>query len=130
VTKTVSIQQSIHSECPRPPSLDIMKRPAEGQVGRRVNLLSNHFRVSFAHIPDLFHYNMTISRSERDSPDPRYVTNKSICRKIMEKVKEFPELNVKNFSYDGDKSMFTMGRLTERQMEFKYYLTIFKKKTE
>ena len=95
-----------------------MKRPAEGQVGRRVNLLSNHFRVSFAHIPDLFHYNMTISRSERDSPDPRYVTNKSICRKIMEKVKEFPELNVKNFSYDGDKSMFTMGRLTERKMEF------------
>jgi eukaryotic translation initiation factor 2C len=36
----------------------------------------------------------------------------------MEKVKEFPELNVKNFAYDGDKSMFTMGRLTERKMEF------------
>ncbi|KAH9303923.1 hypothetical protein KI387_008327, partial [Taxus chinensis] len=85
-----------------------MTRPGGGRAGRVVKLLSNHFIVSFSNLQDAFHYNVTITSERGD------ITNKTLLRKIMDKVKEVygkTELDCKEFAYDGEKSMFTIGAL-------------------
>ncbi|GLJ29019.1 hypothetical protein SUGI_0572690 [Cryptomeria japonica] len=106
------IQQS--TEGPLAPRILPMKRPGKGQSGRPIKLLSNHFSVAFSNLQDSFHYNVTIS-SDRGP-----ITNKTLLRKIMDKVKEVygqTELNGKEFAYDGEKSMFTVGALPQNNIE-------------
>lgn len=103
---------------PETPRLAPMTRPGLGRSGRKVNLFCNHFRVGFKNLQDSFHYNVTIS-GERDGR-PRDVVSKAMCRKIMDKVKEVygdSELDGKNFAYDGEKSMFTIGPLSRNNIE-------------
>lgn len=103
------------SETPR---LSPMSRPGLGKSGRPVRLYCNHFRVGFKNLQDSFHYNVTIS-GERDGKE-RDVVSKAMCRKIMDKVKEVyghTELDGKNFAYDGEKSMFTIGPLSRNIIE-------------
>nr|AJA90771.1 Argonaute 4 [Ginkgo biloba] len=100
---------------PETPRLTPMRRPGLGRCGRPVQLLCNHFRVTFTNIQDSFHYNVTITAEGRPP-----VTNKVLCRKIMDKVKEIygqSELDNKEFAYDGEKSMFTIGPLTRNNVE-------------
>uniref|UniRef100_A0A0D6R7G7 Piwi domain-containing protein n=1 Tax=Araucaria cunninghamii TaxID=56994 RepID=A0A0D6R7G7_ARACU len=106
----------IPPQMPQPPQprLVPMKRPGKGRVGRPVKLLSNHFGVSFTNLQDSFHYNVTISS------DRGLITNKTLLRKIMDKMKDVygkTELDGKEFAYDGEKSMFTIGALSRNNIE-------------
>nr|AJA90755.1 Argonaute 4 [Cycas revoluta] len=96
---------------PEPPRLVEMKRPGLGTAGVPVRLLCNHFRVGFRNVQDAFQYNVTIScEGMSDS------AQKALCRRVMNKVKEVygkSELNGKDFAYDGEKSLYTIGPILD-----------------
>lgn len=52
--------------------------------------------------------------------DGTEVDGKGIGRKVLDKVKETyrVELENKEFAYDGEKSLFTVGQLPRKQLEF------------
>lgn len=56
--------------------------------------------------------------------DGRPVEGKGVGRKIMDKVQETyeSELNGKDFAYDGEKSLFTIGSLPRNKLEFEVVL--------
>ncbi|ONK70265.1 uncharacterized protein A4U43_C05F31950 [Asparagus officinalis] len=101
---------------PEPPKRHPMVRPGVGTDGRRLKLLSNHFAVKFsAHEAVFYHYSVTIK-----SDDKRAVEGKGIGRKVMDKLYQTysSELAGKNFAYDGEKSLFTVGALPHNNFEF------------
>lgn len=52
--------------------------------------------------------------------DGHPVVGKDIGRKVIDKVQETyaPSLERKNFVYDGEKSLFTVGPLPQRRYDF------------
>lgn len=51
--------------------------------------------------------------------DGRPVEAKGIGRKLIDKVYEtYDELKNKDFAYDGEKSLFTLGSLQENKLQF------------
>ncbi|MED6191835.1 Protein argonaute-4 [Stylosanthes scabra] len=92
-----------------------MVRRGLGTKGPKIQLQSNHFRVRVG-IKDGFFYHYSVAMSYEDG-NP--VEAKGIGRKVIDKVYEtYDELKSKNFAYDGEKSLFTLGSLKENKMEF------------
>ncbi|XP_057740608.1 protein argonaute 4A-like [Arachis stenosperma] len=92
-----------------------MVRRGVGTKGQKIQLLSNHFGVGVG-IKDSFFFHYSVAMSYEDG-NP--VEAKGIGRKVIDKVYEtYDELKNKNFAYDGEKSLFTLGSLKEKKMEF------------
>ncbi|CAL5356682.1 unnamed protein product [Camellia sinensis] len=93
-----------------------MARPGTGSKGQKISLLSNHFKVGITNATGhFFHYCVSIFYE-----DDRPLDGKGIGRKIIDKVHETyeSELGKKDFAYDGEKSLFTVGALPRNKMEF------------
>ncbi|KAI3926873.1 hypothetical protein MKX01_032788 [Papaver californicum] len=81
-----------------------MARNGTGSKGQKIQLLTNHFKVGFSNVEGYFyHYCVTLFYE-----DGRPVDGKGIGS----------ELAGKYFSYDGEKSLFTVGPLPSNKLEF------------
>ncbi|CAM6102407.1 unnamed protein product [Calypogeia fissa] len=88
-----------------------MKRPGLGQKGKAVELLCNHFSVTFNPKEPVSQYNVTIE------PEVKSGLNRKVMAALHTTYGgEF--LKGKRFAYDGEKSLFVVGSLTLRQSEF------------
>ncbi|KAK1273917.1 Protein argonaute 16 [Acorus gramineus] len=97
-----------------------MARPGIGCEGRRISLLSNHFRVRFgAQDGYFYHYSVAIKSDEKQA-----VEGKGIGRNVIDRLYQTykSELSEKQFAYDGEKSLFTVGPLPQNYMEFQVIL--------
>ncbi|XP_027346753.1 protein argonaute 4-like isoform X2 [Abrus precatorius] len=86
----------------------------------KIQLLTNHFKVNVTNNDGhFFHYSVAFSYE-----DGRPVEGKGVGRKIMDRVVEtyHSELNDKDFAYDGEKSLFTIGSLPRNKLEFEVVL--------
>ncbi|KAK8963945.1 Protein argonaute 4A [Platanthera guangdongensis] len=93
-----------------------MRRESIGTRGERINLITNHFKVSTPKSGDFYHYNVTMTY-EDDKP----VVGKGIGRRVIQTMQENygkKELAGKAIAYDGDKSLFTIGPLPEEKNNF------------
>ncbi|XP_028797109.1 protein argonaute 4 [Neltuma alba] len=87
-----------------------------GSRGSKLPLLTNHFKVNVKNNDGyFFHYSVSFSYE-----DGRPVEGKGVGRKIIDRVQETydSELAGKNFAYDGEKSLFTVGPLPRNKLEF------------
>ncbi|PKA50645.1 Protein argonaute 16 [Apostasia shenzhenica] len=93
----------------------VMVRAGFGGEGQCIELISNHFTVSFKAEDHFFYqYNITVKYD-----DNHVVEVKSLRRKVMDKIFEThsSELGGKAFVYDGDKSLFTTGTLPKENLD-------------
>ncbi|XP_071932116.1 protein argonaute 4A-like [Coffea arabica] len=93
-----------------------MNRLGLASRGQKLRLLTNHFNVKVARNEDYFyHYSVSISYE-----DGHPVDAKGVGRRILDKVHETyaSELAGKDFAYDGEKSLFTIGSLPRNKLEF------------
>ncbi|KAJ0978057.1 hypothetical protein J5N97_013531 [Dioscorea zingiberensis] len=94
-----------------------MARP-QGQTrkGQPISLLTNHFRVSVRNVDDYFYHYSVSLKYEDDRP----VDGKGIGRRVIDKLHQTydTELGNKDFAYDGEKSLFTIGSLPNINNEF------------
>ncbi|CAL5394005.1 unnamed protein product [Camellia sinensis] len=98
------------------PERSIISRRGFGSAGRRISLLTNHFKVSVKSPNEIFYqYSVSIS-----SEDKRVVENKGMGRKIIDKLYQTysSELAGKKFAYDGEKTLYTVGPLPQNISEF------------
>ncbi|CAI0452238.1 unnamed protein product [Linum tenue] len=81
-----------------------MARRGMGSKGQKIQLLTNHFKVNVALLYE----------------DGRPVEAKGVGRKVLDKVQQTysSELSGKEFAYDGEKSLFTIGQLPLNKHEF------------
>ncbi|KAF7831507.1 protein argonaute 4-like [Senna tora] len=87
-----------------------------GSKGSKIPILTNHFKVNVGnHDGHFFHYSVSFSYE-----DGRPVEGKGVGRKIIDRVQETyaSELAGKDFAYDGEKSLFTVGPLPRNKLEF------------
>ncbi|XP_048137588.1 protein argonaute 16-like [Rhodamnia argentea] len=93
-----------------------MGRGGKGNDGRRINLLTNHFKVS-VNVPDAVFYQYSVSIA---SEDKRAVEGKGIGRKLIDKLYQTysSELAGKKFAYDGENTLYTVGPLPQNKLEF------------
>ncbi|CAI9106107.1 OLC1v1005175C1 [Oldenlandia corymbosa var. corymbosa] len=100
-----------------------MARRGLGSKGQRIQLLTNHFKVSVKNTEgQFFHYSVALFYE-----DGRPVDAKGIGRRILDRVHETykSELDDKEFAYDGEKSLFTLGPLPRNKLEFTVVLEDF-----
>ncbi|KAL5719439.1 hypothetical protein ACHQM5_012217 [Ranunculus cassubicifolius] len=93
-----------------------MARPGVGRRGQSVQLLTNHFKVSYGGVDgDFYQYSVSLSYE-----DDRPVEGKGVGRKVLDKLQQFydTELGGKDFAYDGEKTLFTVGPLPGNKLEF------------
>lgn len=93
-----------------------MARPSFGREGKHIRLQSNHFAVKLNGIDAVFYqYSVSIK-----SEDDKVVDGKGIGRKVMDKLLQTygSELAGKEFAYDGEKCLFTVGPLPQNNFEF------------
>ncbi|XP_038705645.1 protein argonaute 16-like [Tripterygium wilfordii] len=102
------------------PKHAIISRRGFGTSGRRVPLLTNHFKVSL-NLPDPVFYQYSVSISTENN---RPVEGRGIGRKLIDRVYQTysPELAGKRFAYDGEKTLFTVGPLPQNKLEFNVVL--------
>ncbi|GFY94277.1 argonaute family protein [Actinidia rufa] len=87
-----------------------------GSKGQKIPLLTNHFKVNVTNVDGhFFHYSVSVSYE-----DGRPVDGKGVGRKVIDRVHETydTELAGKDFAYDGEKSLFTVGPLPRNKLEF------------
>ncbi|RZB42487.1 Protein argonaute 4 isoform C [Glycine soja] len=95
-------------------------RSGLGSKGNKIQLLTNHFKVNVAkNDGHFFHYSVAFTYE-----DGRPVEGKGVGRKIIDRVQEtyHSDLNGKDFAYDGEKSLFTVGSLPQNKLEFEVVL--------
>ncbi|XP_077248856.1 protein argonaute 4A-like [Tasmannia lanceolata] len=93
-----------------------MARPSLGRKGNALPLLTNHFRVTPTKGDSyFFHYNVSLFYE-----DGKPIDGKGIGRRVIDKVHQTydTELDRKDFAYDGEKSLFTIGALPQNNFEF------------
>ncbi|XP_056691060.1 protein argonaute 4-like [Spinacia oleracea] len=97
-----------------------MSRPGHGTKGQKIRLCTNHFDVKIANTDGyFFHYSVALYYE-----DGKPVEMKGVGRKVMDKVKETysAEIGGKEFAYDGEKTLFTVGSLPRNKLEFSIVL--------
>ncbi|KAJ6921252.1 hypothetical protein NC652_015228 [Populus alba x Populus x berolinensis] len=105
------------------PKRSPIARRGVGSRGQKIQLLSNHFKVSISNTGGhFFHYCVSLSYE-----DGRPIDAKGIGRRLIDKVHETygSDLAGKDFAYDGEKSLFTIGALPRNKMEFTVLLDSF-----
>ncbi|XP_019434369.1 PREDICTED: protein argonaute 4A-like [Lupinus angustifolius] len=111
-----------------PPPEPIKKKPSRvpiarrgtGSKGTKLQLLTNHFKVNVNNNDGhFFQYSVSLAYE-----DGRPVEGKGVGRKVLDKVHETyaSELNGKDFAYDGEKTLFTVGSLARNKLEFQVVL--------
>lgn len=93
-----------------------MARRGLASRGNKVPILTNHFKVNVTNVDGhFFHYSVALFYE-----DGRPVEGKGIGRKVLDRVHETydTELAGKDFAYDGEKSLFTVGALPRNKLEF------------
>ncbi|XP_047325590.1 protein argonaute 4A [Impatiens glandulifera] len=93
-----------------------MARRALATRGQKIQLLTNHYKVDVANVDGhFFHYCVSLAYE-----DGRPVEGKGVGRKVIDRVRETyaTELDGKDFAYDGEKSLFTVGSLPRNKLEF------------
>ncbi|XP_073272774.1 protein argonaute 4-like [Primulina huaijiensis] len=93
-----------------------MARRGMGSRGNKVPVLTNHFQVKVNSSDGyFFHYSVALFYE-----DGRPVEGKGIGRKVLDRVQETydSELAGKQFAYDGEKTLFTVGPLPRNKLEF------------
>ncbi|KAJ6989099.1 protein argonaute 4A-like [Populus alba x Populus x berolinensis] len=93
-----------------------MARRGYGAKGQRIQLLTNHFKVTVPKSNDHFYqYSVALFYEDGHPTDGR-----GIGRKVMDKVQETydTELEGKQLAYDGEKTLFTIGSLPHNKLEF------------
>ncbi|OIT06071.1 PREDICTED: protein argonaute 4-like [Nicotiana attenuata] len=93
-----------------------MARHGLGSKGQKIPILTNHFKVNVSNVDGhFFHYSVALFYE-----DGRPVEGKGIGRKVLDRVHETydTELAGKDFAYDGEKSLFTIGSLPRNKLEF------------
>lgn len=93
-----------------------MARRGVGNKGQKIQILTNHFKVNVTNVDGhFFHYSVALFYE-----DGRPVDGKGVGRKVLDRVHETydTELAGKEFAYDGEKSLFTIGALPRNKMEF------------
>ncbi|XP_010657243.1 protein argonaute 16 [Vitis vinifera] len=111
-----SIPPNVKPEQVGPPKRSVISRRGVGTAGRRISLLTNHFKVSM-NISDAMFYQYSVSIT---SEDKRVVDGKGIGRKVIDRLylTYSSELAGKKFAYDGEKSLYTVGPLPQNNFEF------------
>ncbi|VAH11823.1 unnamed protein product [Triticum turgidum subsp. durum] len=103
---------------PAKPRRHIMARPPNGlgKKGQPIQLLANHYKVSVKPSEEFFNHYYVNLKYEDDTP----VDSKGIGRKVLDKLQHtyHSELANKDFAYDGEKSLFTIGALPQINNEF------------
>ncbi|KAI9079531.1 hypothetical protein K1719_038503 [Acacia pycnantha] len=98
------------------PSRVPIARRGLGSKGSKLQLLTNHFKVDVNNKDGhFFHYSVALFYE-----DGRPVEGKGVGRKVLDRVQETysSELAGKDFAYDGEKSLFTVGALPRNKLEF------------
>ncbi|KAJ0083479.1 hypothetical protein Patl1_30201 [Pistacia atlantica] len=93
-----------------------ISRRGLGSKGQKITLLTNHFKVNVTKVDGhFFHYSVSLSYE-----DGRPVDGKGIGRRVIDRVQQTydNELAGKDFAYDGEKSLFTVGPLPRNKLEF------------
>eukprot|EP00262_Sarcandra_glabra_P005111 TRINITY_DN16421_c0_g1_i1.p1 TRINITY_DN16421_c0_g1~~TRINITY_DN16421_c0_g1_i1.p1 ORF type:complete len:914 (+),score=151.93 TRINITY_DN16421_c0_g1_i1:78-2819(+) len=93
-----------------------MARPGAARKGMTTQLYTNHFKVNVTNVDGFFfHYSVALFYE-----DGRPVDGKGIGRKVIDRVHQTynTELAGKDFAYDGEKSLFTVGALPQNNLEF------------
>ncbi|OMO91448.1 Argonaute/Dicer protein, PAZ [Corchorus olitorius] len=93
-----------------------MARRGLGSKGQKVSVLTNHFKVNVGNVDGHFyHYSVSLSYE-----DGRPVDGKGVGRKVIDRLHETysSELDGKDFAYDGEKSLFTIGALPDNKHQF------------
>ncbi|XP_076937309.1 protein argonaute 4A-like [Bidens hawaiensis] len=93
-----------------------MARHMTGTKGRRIELVSNHFNVKLNKTTDHFYQYSVALFYEDGNP----VEAKGIGRRVLDAVYTFhnAEMGSKEFAYDGERTLFTVGPLPGTQLEF------------
>ncbi|KAM0919337.1 hypothetical protein ACQ4PT_008258 [Festuca glaucescens] len=101
---------------PTKPKRLLMVRPGLGKKGQPIQLLANHYKVSVKSSEEFFHHYNVIMKYEDDT----LVDGKGVGRKVIDKLQHTyrAELLDKDFAYDGEKSLFTIGALPQVNNEF------------
>ncbi|CAL9129110.1 unnamed protein product, partial [Musa textilis] len=102
-----------------PPTRFPMARPAFGTEGRPVQLLTNHFNVKFTKQDTVF-YHYSVNITSHDKSDENSAHSKGLGRKVLDRLYHTykSEFEGKEFAYDGEKSLFTVGPLPQNNFEF------------
>lgn len=105
---------------PEPVKKKVMRVPIArrglANKGQKIQLLTNHFKVGVNNVDGhFFHYSVSLAYE-----DGRPVDGKGVGRKVIDRVQETydTELAGKDFAYDGEKSLFTVGPLPRNKLEF------------
>ncbi|XP_078152182.1 protein argonaute 4A-like isoform X2 [Carex rostrata] len=108
-------QMKGHGQPSKPKRIPIA-RPGIANRGQRINLVANHFRVNVKSTDDHFYHYSVLLKYEDDRP----VDGKGVGRKVIDKMKQTygSELANKEFAYDGEKTLFTLGSLPHVKNEF------------
>uniref|UniRef100_A0A1D1YYN5 Protein argonaute 4A n=1 Tax=Anthurium amnicola TaxID=1678845 RepID=A0A1D1YYN5_9ARAE len=98
------------------PKRTLMARPGISKRGQTIPLLTNHFRVDIRNVDGYFYHYSVVLKYE----DERPVDGKGIGRKVIDRLHQTydTELGGKDFAYDGEKSLFTIGSLPQVKNEF------------
>ncbi|XP_010520483.1 PREDICTED: protein argonaute 4-like [Tarenaya hassleriana] len=97
-----------------------MARRGLGTKGQKISLLTNHFKVNYTNSNGhFFHYSVALMYE-----DGHPVEAKGVGRKVLEKVQETyqSDLGFKDFAYDGEKTLFTIGALPRNKLDFSVVL--------
>ncbi|KAF5458289.1 hypothetical protein F2P56_022326 [Juglans regia] len=113
-------QPNLKPERVATPKYSIISRRGVGTNGRRIPLLTNHFKVS-VDFQDAVFYQYSVSITSEDN---RAVEGKGIGRKLIGRLYQTysSELAGKRFAYDGEKSLYTVGPLPQNKFEFQVVL--------
>ncbi|XAR56686.1 hypothetical protein NMG60_11037260 [Bertholletia excelsa] len=91
-------------------------RRGVGSKGQKIAIVANHFKVNVSNVDGhFFHYSVSVSYE-----DGRPVEGKGVGRRVIDRVHETydTELAGKDFAYDGENSLLTVGPLPRNKLEF------------
>ncbi|KNA23540.1 hypothetical protein SOVF_023980 [Spinacia oleracea] len=93
-----------------------MARNGLASKGTKIQLLTNHFQVKMPN-SDGYFYQYSVKMAYEDGTA---VEAKGIGRRVVDKLHETyeSELGGKQFAYDGEKTLFTLGGLPRNKLEF------------
>ncbi|CAA7049468.1 unnamed protein product [Microthlaspi erraticum] len=111
---------SIKPEEPSHRDYDITTRRGVGTTGSRIELCTNHFKVSVRH-QDVVFYQYTVSITTEDG---EVVEGKGIGRKLIDQLYKTyaSDLEGKRLAYDGEKTLYTVGPLPQKDFDFQVIL--------
>ncbi|CAL4964194.1 unnamed protein product [Urochloa decumbens] len=101
---------------PSKPKRSLIQRKGFGKKGQPIRLVTNHFKVSLKNTEEFFYHYYVNLKYEDNTPVDRKGAGRSVIEKLQQTYAT--ELANKDFAYDGEKSLFTIGALPQVNNEF------------